>query len=171
MTDDFNKRDFNQQDNYNDDMTDDLSQVSSDGSTDSTSEETRKSAAIYADEDAYVDTVPVAVPVPDSVASTEIEPIPADQARVILERAIRERCGDDWRDEESGWIYVTGHDYMARLTRGRVNLDFYVDLLGEVTVTRSEINSAQDSGRIVAWMLLLLSLGIAYALARAIGWL
>jgi hypothetical protein len=102
--------------------------------------------------------------------SAEIEPIPADQARVILERAIRERCGDDWRDEDSDWIYVTGHDYMARLTRGRINVDFYVDLLGEVSVTTSEINPAQESGRLVAWLLLMLSLGIAYALARAIGW-
>lgn len=107
---------------------------------------------------------------PLSSESPEIDPIPSDQARVILERAIRERCGDDWRDEDSDWIYVTGHDYMARLTRGRINLDFYVDLLGEVTVTTSEISSAQESGRLVAWLLLMLSLGIAYALARAVGW-
>ncbi len=47
-----------------------------------------------------------------------IEPIPAEEARILLERAIRERCGEAWREEESGWIYVTGHDYMARLMRG-----------------------------------------------------
>lgn len=100
-----------------------------------------------------------------------IEPIPADEARVRLERAIAERLGDDWQDEASGWVLVSGHDYMARLNHGRVNVDFYVDLLGEVTVETSEINPAQDSGRLVAVMLLLVSVGIAVMLARAVGWL
>lgn len=100
-----------------------------------------------------------------------IEPIPADEARAILERAIAARLGDDWRDESSGWMRVTGHDYMARLTRGRVNLDFYVDLLGEVTVETSEVNPAQDSGRLVVFVLLLVSVGIAAMIARVAGWL
>lgn len=99
-----------------------------------------------------------------------IDPIPAPQARAILEQAMRERLGDDWKDDESGWTLVTGHDYMARVTKGRVNVDFYVDLLGNVTVESSEINPAQDSGRLIAWMLLLVSLGIAFLLARAVGW-
>jgi hypothetical protein len=99
----------------------------------------------------------------------EIEPIPAEQARVLLEQAIRERLGDDWRDDDSGWTKVTGHDYMARLTKGRVNVDFYVDLLGNVTVETSEINPAQDSGRMIAWMLLVLSLAIAFLIARIVG--
>ena len=103
--------------------------------------------------------------------SDPIEPIPPEQAREILERAMRERLGDDWHDEDSGWQWVTGHDYMARVTRGRINVDFYVDLLGEVTVTESEINPAQDSGRMLAWMLLGLSLAIAFLLARIVGWL
>jgi hypothetical protein len=100
-----------------------------------------------------------------------IEPIPAEQAREILDRAMRERLGDDWNDEDSGWQWVTGHDYMARVTRGRVNVDFYVDLLGEVSISESEINPAQDSGRLLAWALLGLSLGIAFLLARIVGWL
>jgi hypothetical protein len=103
--------------------------------------------------------------------SDPIEPIPADEARARLERAIAERLGDDWQDEASGWILVSGHDYMARLTRGRLNVDFYVDLLGEVTVETSEINPAQDSGRLVAFVLLLVSVGIAVMLARVVGWL
>ncbi len=103
--------------------------------------------------------------------SDPIEPIPPEQAREILEQAIRERLGDDWRDEDSGWQMVTGHDYMARLTRGRVNLDFYVDLLGKVSVTEKEINPAQDSGRLLAWTLILLSLAIAFLIARIVGWL
>jgi hypothetical protein len=101
----------------------------------------------------------------------EIEPIPAAQARAILDAAMREKLGPDWEDEDSGWLLVTGHDYMARVTRGRLNVDFYVDLLGNVTVEQKEINLAQSSGRMLAWTLLLLSLGIAYLLARIVGWL
>jgi hypothetical protein len=100
-----------------------------------------------------------------------IEPIPADEARALLEQAMRERLGDDWDDEESGWTRVTGHDYMARVTRGRVNMDFYVDLLGNVTVEQREINPGQDSGRTIAWVLLLLSLVIATLIAHSVGWL
>jgi len=103
--------------------------------------------------------------------SDPIEPIPPEQAREILDRAMREKLGDDWRDEESGWQLVTGHDYMARVTRGRKNVDFYVDLLGHVTVSEGEINPAQDSGRLLAWILLGLSLAIAVLVARIVGWL
>lgn len=34
---------------------------------------------------------------------------------------------------------------MARLTKGRTNLDFYVDLLGNVTIEQKEITLPQDS--------------------------
>ena len=103
--------------------------------------------------------------------SEEVEPIPPEQARAILEQAMAQRLGAGWRDEDSGWQLVTGHDYMARVTRGRKNVDFYVDLLGEVTVSESEINAAQDSGRTLAWMFLGLSLAIAFLIARIVGWL
>ena len=102
---------------------------------------------------------------------SEIEPIPPEQARAILDAAMKQRLGEDWEDEDSGWLLVTGHDYMARVTRGRRNVDFYVDLLGQVTVQQSEITGAQDSGRLIAWVFLLLSLGIAFLMARIVGWL
>lgn len=98
-----------------------------------------------------------------------IKPIPPEQARQILEAAIREQLGDNWQDEDSGWAVITSHAYMARLNRGRTNVDFYVDLLGNVTVETKEVNPAQDSGRLVAWLLLLLSLAIAFLLARIVG--
>jgi hypothetical protein len=101
--------------------------------------------------------------------SDEIEPIAPEAARALLENAIRERLGDDWADEESGWTMITGHDYMARLTKGRVNLDFYVDLLGEVSVTESEINPAQDSAGLVIAMLIMVSLGIALIIAHTVA--
>lgn len=99
----------------------------------------------------------------------ELEPLSPEQARAILEQAMRERLGDNWQNED--WALLTGHDYMARVTKGRRNLDFYVDLLGNVRVEEREVNPAQDSGRLVAWLILLLSLGIAFLLARIAGWI
>lgn len=112
--------------------------------------------------------------IPSSAGSGAPPPgdmITPHEARVRLEAAIRARCGEDWDDEDSPWQVVTMHDFMARLTRGRLNVDFYVDLLGVITTEEKPINPAQDSGRLVAWSLLLLSLGIAYLMARAVGWL
>ena len=102
--------------------------------------------------------------------SEPIEPIEAEQARAILDQAMKERLGDDWEDEFSGWVLVAAHDYMARVTKRDKNVDFYVDLLGDVTIEEKEINPAQRSGCMVAWVLLLISLGVAYMLARAVGW-
>lgn len=94
------------------------------------------------------------------------EPISPDHARDILEAAIRARLGDRWEDEDSGWTRVTGHDYMARVSRRRVNLDFYVDLLGHVTVEESESSPAADAGRLFLWIMLGLSIVIAFLIVR-----
>lgn len=99
----------------------------------------------------------------------ELEPLSPEQARAILDQAMRERLGDNWQDDD--WVLLTGHDYMARVTRGGKNVDFYVDLLGNVRVEEKAINPAQDSGRLVAWLILLLSLGVAFLLARIAGWI
>lgn len=99
----------------------------------------------------------------------EIEPIPAEQARAILEAAIRERLGDNWNDELDGWTVLSRHDYMARLTKGRVTLDFYVDLLGSVTVEEKPLDPGREGGRIIAWLVLLVSLAVALSLARLAG--
>lgn len=103
--------------------------------------------------------------------SGEIEPIEPEQARIILDQAMDDLLGENWRDDNSGWALITGHDYMARVTKGRRNIDFYVDLLGEVTIEEREISSAQSTGRTLFWILLFLSLAIAYSFLRAIGWL
>ncbi len=96
----------------------------------------------------------------------ELEPISPQRAREILDTAIRERLGDDWDDEEEGWVRVTGHDYMARLTRGGVNLDFYVDLLGNVRVEKSGLSGWQQLSGLLALVFIALSLVIALLLAR-----
>jgi hypothetical protein len=100
-----------------------------------------------------------------------VEPISAEQARAALEAAIRQHLGDNWRDEDSGWDIVTQHDYMARLSRGRVNVDFYVDLLGNVEVKTSEISPVQDSGRLIVWSLLIVSIILALVIARIVGFI
>lgn len=99
----------------------------------------------------------------------ELEPIPPAQAREILEAAIRERLGDEWDDPETGWIRLTGHDYMARLARGRVVFDFYVDLLGSVTVEKSTQNTPGDNIRLVMLILIMLSLVIAFMIVRIVS--
>lgn len=106
-----------------------------------------------------------------STSTGTVEPIAPEQARKILDDAIAARCGDDWQDEGSGWLLVSGNDYTVRPTRGDMNYDFYVDLLGNVTVEEKPINPAQASGRLIAWVFLGLALAIAYLIARAVGWL
>lgn len=103
--------------------------------------------------------------------ASDVEPISPEQARLILNAAIRERLGEDWDREHDGWTLITGHDFMARLTKGRTNIDFYVDLLGKVTVVEREISPAQDMGRLYAWMFLSGSILIALVLARLAGYL
>lgn len=98
------------------------------------------------------------------------EPVAPAEARAALDRAMAARLGPDWQDEGSGWLLVTGNDYMARVTRGSLNIDFLVDLLGEVSIDEKPLNPVQSSGRLIAWMLLLLALAIIYLLARALGW-
>lgn len=101
--------------------------------------------------------------------TSEIDPIPPERAQAILDAAIRERLGDHWEDEDSGWTKVTGHNYMARVTRGRVNLDFYVDLLGNVTVEQSDSAPLLETGRLLLMMLLGLSIVIALLIVRIIS--
>ncbi len=101
----------------------------------------------------------------------ELDPIPAEQAREILHAAIREKLGDNWDDEETGWVVITGHDYMARLTRGRTNVDFYVDLLGNVRVEQTESTGLRSNAGTILLVLLALSLVIAFLIVRiASGW-
>lgn len=100
-----------------------------------------------------------------------MEPIAPEDAENILDAAIRERLGEHWDDEHEGWSVITRHAYMARLNRGRRNVDFYVDLLGNVTVEEKEINPGQDNGRLIVWLVLGGSLLIAFILARIAGFL
>ncbi len=93
-----------------------------------------------------------------------VDPIEPEVARQRLDDAIAPYLAE-------GWVIVVGHDYMARLNRGAWNLDFYVDLLGNVTVEKKALTIVQESGRLVAWLLLIVAVLLALALASALGWL
>jgi len=99
----------------------------------------------------------------------EIEPISADEARQRVEAAVAERLGENWRIEAQEWVLTHDTDFLIRLSRGSTNLDFQVDLLGEVSVTEREASLVQSSGRIIAWMLLGSSLFLAFVLAQLAG--
>lgn len=99
----------------------------------------------------------------------EPESISEAEARDRRDAAIVAHLGPDWQTE--GWTLVDGHNYMARLNKGRTNLDFYVDLLGEVEVVESEINPAQESGKLLALTFLIGSVLTAIILARIAGYL
>jgi hypothetical protein len=98
----------------------------------------------------------------------DFDPIPPKEAQQRLEQAIVERLGEDWDSEDSGWLIADRTAYQARLTKGKVNLDFYVDLLGDVIVEERPTSVVQESGRWIAWMLLALSLAIALTIAQIV---
>jgi hypothetical protein len=99
-----------------------------------------------------------------------ITPISGDDARALLAQAILDRLGSTWDDPETGWSVISRTDFAARLTNGRRVLDFYVDLLGEVSVTEKPVTT-EDRGRIIAWLLLVIMMMAAVFLARAVGFL
>lgn len=96
--------------------------------------------------------------------------IPPDEAKTILRGAIAEKLGDDW--EQNKWVVVTNTSYMARLNKGRTNVDFYVDYFsGEVTVETSAVDLGQETGKLFAWMMLGLFAVITVLLARGLGFI
>lgn len=102
---------------------------------------------------------------------TEVEPISSEEARARLQAAVVEHLGEDWDDEQEGWTVVSRHDYMMRLTKGRRNVDFYVDLLGEVSIEEKAINPGQDAGRMLAYIMIGGSCLLALIIARIAGYL
>src|SRR5690606_14963312 len=93
--------------------------------------------------------------------SDEIEIIQPEEAAAILDPKIAEF-------EAEGWIVMVRHDYMARLTRGKHNLDIQVDLLGEVLIEEKPITLAQESGQIIAILLTLVLLFLAVTIATVL---
>jgi hypothetical protein len=93
-----------------------------------------------------------------------------EDAKEILRAAITEKLGAGWDDADSKWEIVTSTAYMARLNKGRVNVDFYVNYFdGEITIETGEIDHGQDTGRIFAWMMFGLFVVIVVMLAQTFG--
>lgn len=107
------------------------------------------------------DNTPVPPSDPD-LTKPEVEPIAPEAAARILEQALTPYLADDWR-------VIDRSAYAARLTRGMRNIDIRVGLLGEVDMEESGLTPVQDSGRLMAWVLLLASLLVVLALASALG--
>jgi hypothetical protein len=102
--------------------------------------------------------------------SHEPQVIPEEEARAILRAAIAAKIGENWDAPNSGWTVVSSHAYMARLNKGRANVDFHVNYFtGEVTTEVKEIDSGQDVGRWVAWVLALIFTVLVVVLARGLG--
>jgi hypothetical protein len=100
----------------------------------------------------------------------EPQMLPPEDAKDILENAIADKLGDDWENDK--WVVVTNTAYMARLNKGRVNVDFYVDYFsGDVTVETSEVDLGQETGKLFAWMMLGLFAVITLLLARGLGYI
>jgi len=92
----------------------------------------------------------------------EIEPIRPEEAEKLMAAALEPYLAE-------GWIVVDRTSYSARLTRGARNLDLRLDLLGQVETQETRLTPTQDSGRLVAWALLLAALLVALALSSALG--
>ena len=92
----------------------------------------------------------------------EIEPIQPAEAQEILEKALVPYLEDEWKVIDRG-------PFAARLTRDTRNLDVRIGVLGEVTTEESDLTPLQDTGRLVAWALLIAALMVALALSSALG--
>lgn len=97
---------------------------------------------------------------PDPPAA--IEPIAPEAAAALLEGVLAPLLAE-------GWHVLYRDAYSARLTRGTHNRDIRVDLLGQVEQHESALTPLQDSGRWIAWVVLLAMLLVALTLASALG--
>lgn len=99
----------------------------------------------------------------------ELKTISPDEAQARLDHAIRQHLGDDWEDPRYRWIIVSSHNYMARLTDGKRIIDFYVDLLGQITIDERASVTDTDNTRYTIAFVLGASLFVAYLIARFAG--
>jgi len=99
---------------------------------------------------------------PQKPSEPEIEPISPQDAEAILKQAVEPYLAEGWR-------VIDRSAYLARLTRGKRNLDLRIDLLGKVEKQEMDLTPLQDSGRLMAWMLQLTALLVALALSAALG--
>lgn len=100
------------------------------------------------------------------MTASEPEIIPAAAARAAIHAKILATLGEHY---ERDWLTIHDADYLVRLNRGVINMDFQCDLLGSVEVIERPVNPLQASGRFLAWTILVASLFIALFIAFAAG--
>ncbi|MCB9435372.1 MAG: hypothetical protein H6673_00075 [Anaerolineales bacterium] len=89
--------------------------------------------------------------------------ITPDEAEDLLRPEVEQLVAEGWR--------ITSKPlYGVRLERERDILDLRVDLLGNI-IREQKVNmfSGADTGRLVAWVLLIVSLLVALTLASVLG--
>ena len=92
----------------------------------------------------------------------EVDPIEPEAARQILDEALQPYLEDEW-------FLVAHDDYSAHLTKGGRNVNIRVDWLGKVEVEEYGLRPSQTTGRLVAWVLLIVAFLVVLALASALG--
>ena len=96
-------------------------------------------------------------------ANKEIEIVTPDQAEDLLRPEVEKLM-------EEGWRIVSKPLYGVRLEKEREILDLRVDLLGNIERdTKLSLFTGAETGRLVAWVLLLASLLVTLVLASQLG--
>jgi hypothetical protein len=95
-----------------------------------------------------------------------IEPASPQAQRAAIDAAMLERLGANWPTE---WIIVHNANDLVRINKGDINLDFQADLLAHVEVIERPASPLQLSGRWIAWLILGVSLFIAFLIASIAG--
>ena len=98
--------------------------------------------------------------------NNSIETASPQEQRAAIDAAILERLGADWQKE---WILVHNANDLVRLNKDEINLDFQADLLANVEVIERPASPLQLSGRWIAWLILGLSLFVAFLIASIAG--
>jgi hypothetical protein len=94
------------------------------------------------------------------------EPASPQAQRAAIDAAVLARLGENW---EKDWIVVHNAHDLLRLNKGDLNLDFQADLLANVEVIEREASPVQLTGRLIAWLILALSLFVAFVAASVAG--
>jgi hypothetical protein len=95
-----------------------------------------------------------------------VDIIAPKDARIAIRSKINATLGDNWEGE---WTVIHNADYLVRVTKGNINMDFQCDLLGQVEAIERPINPLQASGRMIAWTILISTLFIAFFIGVATG--
>jgi hypothetical protein len=102
---------------------------------------------------------------PEETENT-IEPASPAEQRAAIDAAILERLGANWQQE---WILVHNANDLVRLNKDEINLDFQADLLANVEIVERAASPLQLSGRLLAFLILGLSLFVAFLIASIAG--